>query len=184
MMHGGQLRGPGILKKRARDFLDEFQRANTHLSLNSNMDGSTCWCPPALTHFKLNFDAAIFSNQAASGVGVIIRNDRGEVMASLSAKGPPATSSEEAEIMACRRAMEFAIECGFSKLIVDVDNKTVMSSLRSKKCSPSRLGHIFQDMVCLLNGLRWSEVHYTKRNANLVAHSLARHARTMLDEVI
>ena len=105
-------------------------------------------------------------------------------MASLSAKGPPATSSEEAEIMACRRAMEFAIECGFSKLIVDVDNKTVMSSLRSKKCSPSRLGHIFQDMVCLLNGLRWSEVHYTKRNANLVAHSLARHARTMLDEVI
>ena len=82
-------------------------------------------------------------------------------MASLSAKGPLVTSSEEAEIMACCRAMEFAIECGFSKLIVDVDNKTVMSSLRSKKCSP-RLGHIFQDMVCLLNGLRWSEVYYTK----------------------
>ena len=45
-----------------------------------------------------------------SGVGAIIRNDRGEVMAALSAKSPPVTGSKEAEIFACRRVVEFAVE--------------------------------------------------------------------------
>ena len=74
-------------------------------------------------------------------------------MASLSAKRPPVTSSEEVEILAYRQAIEFAIECGFSELVVEGDNKTVMHSLRLKKFSPSWLGHIFQDMICLLNDL-------------------------------
>ena len=74
-------------------------------------------------------------------------------MASLSAKRPPVTSSEEVEILACRQAIECAIECGFSELVVEGDNKTVMHSLRLKKFSPSWFGHIFQDMICLLNDL-------------------------------
>lgn len=36
-----------------------------------------------------------------SGVGVIIQNCKGEVMAAMIAKGPPVGSSEEAEILAC-----------------------------------------------------------------------------------
>ena len=31
-------------------------------------------------------------------------------MASMSARGPPVNDSEEAEILACRKAMEFAID--------------------------------------------------------------------------
>ena len=55
-----------------------------------------------MERYKLNFDASIFQDGENSGVGVIIRNDRGEVMAALSAKGPLVTGSEEAEIFACR----------------------------------------------------------------------------------
>lgn len=71
-MIGGQLQGLGVLNKRARDFLDEFLRANTQLSINSNMASPTNWCPSPLSRFKLNFDVAIFIDQAASGVGAII----------------------------------------------------------------------------------------------------------------
>ena len=55
-----------------------------------------------MERYRLNFDASIFHDGENSRVGVIIRNDRGEVMAALSAKGPPVTGSEEAEIFACR----------------------------------------------------------------------------------
>ena len=55
-----------------------------------------------MERYKLNFDASIFQDGENSGVGVIIRNDREEVMAALSAKGPPVMGSEEAEIFACR----------------------------------------------------------------------------------
>lgn len=40
-------------------------------------------------------------------------------MASLLAKGPPVTRSKEAEILACRRAVEFTVEFGFSELVVE-----------------------------------------------------------------
>ena len=44
-----------------------------------------------------------------TGYGVIIRNDRGEVMAASSARGDSASGSEEAEVLACHHAVEFAL---------------------------------------------------------------------------
>ena len=52
--------------------------------------------------YKLNFDAAVFMEQQRSGVGAIIRNAQGEVMAGMSAKGPYVRNSEEAEVLVCR----------------------------------------------------------------------------------
>ena len=66
-----------------------------------------------MERFKMNFDAFIFQDGENSGVGAIIRNDRGEVMVALSAKGPSVTGSDEPEIYACRRAVEFAVEWFF-----------------------------------------------------------------------
>ena len=77
-------------------------------------------------------------------------------MAALSAKGPPMTCSEEAEILACRNAVEFVVECGFSKLVLEGDNQALMNALSSRKGLSSRLGHILQDVICMLNRLSWS----------------------------
>ena len=52
--------------------------------------------------YKLNFDATIFSRLEKSGIGAIIRNDKGEVMAGMSAIRPKVDTSEEAELLVCR----------------------------------------------------------------------------------
>ena len=52
------------------------------------------WKPPPHSVFKLNFDAAIFMEIDRSGFGMIIRNDKGEVMVVRSAKGPSVSSSD------------------------------------------------------------------------------------------
>ena len=52
--------------------------------------------------YKLNFDDAIFSALEKSSIGAIIRNDKGEVMAGMSAIGLKVDTSEEAELLACR----------------------------------------------------------------------------------
>ena len=105
--------------------------------------------------FKLNFDASIFLDGGTSRVGAIIRNDRGEVMVALSAKGPPVMGSKEAEIFACRRAVEFAVECGFLELVLEGDNQALMDALNRRKGLSSWLGHILQDVLCMLDRLRW-----------------------------
>ena len=119
-----------------------------------------------------------------TGVGATILNDRGEVMASLSAKGPLVACSEEAEVLACRREVKFVVECGFTELVVEGDNQSIMTALSLRKGFSSRLGHILQDIVCMINRLLWSQVLFAKRSANIVAHALARYAKDILDEVV
>ena len=42
----------------------------------------------------------------------MIHNEKGEVMATMTACGPAVQTSEEAELLACRRALEFAVDAG------------------------------------------------------------------------
>ena len=114
LIHRKKLQAAELLIKRAQNFTAEFRQANIQLSVSVTIPAPTRWTAPPLGHFKLNFDASIFQEGGASGIGAIIRNNRGEVMTSLSTKGPPVACSEEAEILACRCVVEFALECGFT----------------------------------------------------------------------
>ena len=104
-------------------------------------------------------------------------------MAALSAKGPAVSDSEEAEALACRIALEFAVDAGFEELVVEGDNATVMKSISSLRALRSRLGNVYADIHCLAVGSRCLSFGSVKRTANTVAHSLARFAR-LIDENI
>ncbi|KAK9989384.1 hypothetical protein SO802_029623 [Lithocarpus litseifolius] len=139
------------------------------------------WKPPTGQLYKLNFDAATFEN--GSGIGAVIRNAAEEVMVALSARGAVVVDSEEAEALACRKALEFAIDAGFSELIVEGDNAMVIKAVSSSSPNWSRLGVIYDDIGCLAAGLRYVVFNCIRRSANSVAHSLAHYA-TVLDEKI
>ena len=50
-------------------------------------------------------------------------------MAVVSAKGGAVRDSEELEVMACRKALEFAIDPGFMEVILEGDNALVMKTV-------------------------------------------------------
>lgn len=139
MAYGGKVKDPRWLNKRARDFLDEFHQAQEQLQAPMSHSSATArvWQPTLDSALKLNFDAAIFSDLNCSRARAVIRNEKGEVMASMSARGPPVKDSEEVEIIACRKAMEFAIDAGFTELIVEGDNVAIMNALTSSGANQS-----------------------------------------------
>ena len=79
--------------------------------------------------YKLNCNVAIFMELKCIGFGAIIRNKRGEVMTAMSVEGPTVIDSEEAEILACRKVMEFVVDAGFYELVVEGDNVNVMRAI-------------------------------------------------------
>ena len=117
---------------------------------------------------------AVFEGISASGFGAIVRNDSGEVMAAISARGPPVVDNEEAEVLACRHAVEFAMEAKFRELIIRGDNVNVMKTIMSSKANYSRLGHIYEDISCMALNLQTFSV----------SCALARYARQVYDEVV
>ena len=88
VVHRGKMRDSRWLNKRAWDYLSDFQQLQDQLNIQLPILTANTWVAPTDPTYKLNFDAAIFKELNCSGVGAIIRNGKGEVMAAMFAKGP------------------------------------------------------------------------------------------------
>ncbi|XP_075670050.1 uncharacterized protein LOC142639797 [Castanea sativa] len=113
----------------------------------------------------------------------INKNSHGEVMAAMFVKGPSVSSSEEAEALACRKALDFVVEAGFSELIVEGDNSAVMKVVAGSSGGYSLLGHVYEDIHCNLRGLHSVSISCIRREGNRVAHILAQYARNVTNEL-
>uniref|UniRef100_A0A2N9G6K5 Reverse transcriptase domain-containing protein n=1 Tax=Fagus sylvatica TaxID=28930 RepID=A0A2N9G6K5_FAGSY len=75
----------------AQQFLSEFLAAQVSHSSTTGPPAppiKVVWKPPQPGRYKANFDGAFFEESHEAGVGVIIRNHKGEVMASLCQRIP------------------------------------------------------------------------------------------------
>ena len=75
------------------------------------------------------------------------------------------------------------MEAGFSELIIEGDNTTVMKAMLGSSSGHSLLGHAYEDIHCCLHGLHSVSISYVRRGGNKVAHILAQYARNISDEL-
>ena len=112
-----------------------------------------------------------------------MRNSYGEVMIEMSIKGPSVSSGEEAEALACRKAIEFAMEAGFLKLIIEADNIAVMKVVAGSSGGYSLLGHVYEDVQCSLYGLHSVSISYVRRGGNRVEDILPQCVRNITNNL-
>ena len=135
------------------------------------------WSPPVEEYYKVNFDGAVFRDEEKAGIGVIIRNSQGMVMASLSQKISLPQTVVELETLVATRAIEFSIELGFSKVILEGDSETVIKALQDNSPSLAPFGLLIRDAYEAANFFTCISYAHVGRNGNFVAHNLARYAR-------
>ena len=118
-----------------------------------------------------------------SSFGAIIRNDKGEVIAAMVAKGPEVFCSEEAELLVHRKAIEFAMDASFSELFIEGDNSSVMNAISFLREDQSMLGNVIGDIQHMIKGLHWVSIEFTRIRGNTMAHMLAQYARNIIDDM-
>ena len=62
------------------------------------------WHPPQEGMYKANFDAALFDGLGMAGLGIVVRDSMGNIIAALSQKIRSPHFVETAEALACNRA--------------------------------------------------------------------------------
>ena len=132
------------------------------------------WTPPSTSCFKVNFDGATFEKEGSAGLGVVIRNGDGQVMASLSQLVPLPHSVIEVEALAARRGVELAPELSFYNIELEGDLTGLISSLNDGHRSLAQYGHIVTDIHYLASQFFVFNLSRVRRHCNKVAHSLAR----------
>ena len=132
--------------------------------------------PPPTGWLKVNFDGAIFKEKCLAGIGCIIRNDKGLVMAAFTQVIPLPTSVEMVEFLAARSAIGFAQELSLDQIILEGDSETCINALSKGGWESSSFGHIINDINFFASAIRSLSFSHTCRLGNKVAHRLARSA--------
>ena len=79
----------------------------------------------------------------------------------------------EAELLAYRKAIEFAVDAGFSELVLEGDNSSAMTIISMLKIDQSLLGNVVGDIQHLIRNLLWVRMDCVRRGGNRVVHALA-----------
>ena len=138
-------------------------------------------CPPPHARFKANFDGAIFQSSNEAGIGVVIRDHRGEIIGSLSLRIPLPPTIAEVEALVCRRAVLFAKELCLHEVLFEGDSQIVINTLADGRAEQSIYGHIIVDILLEVAQLSFSEFVYVNRNCNRVADAMVKKAKTGLE---
>ncbi|XP_065616751.1 uncharacterized protein LOC136062066 [Quercus suber] len=158
-------------RTRLQDFLLHNFAATTPMGQTQSQ-----WQPPMHQQYKINFDGALFTAENLAGIGVVIRDSMGLVMASLAQRIPLPSIAIEVEALAARRVIELALEIGLNKGVLEGDSLILMNALKKNSHSLAEFGHIIKDIQFLASQFSIISFSHVKRHCNTVAHSIARWA--------
>ncbi|KAK7844539.1 hypothetical protein CFP56_010703 [Quercus suber] len=83
------------------------------------MEASVTWHPSPTNIYKINYNGGIFAKENKLGIGVVVRDSNGLVIASMVQQFPQAYKAVEIEAMAASRASEFGLEIGIHQAILE-----------------------------------------------------------------
>ncbi|XP_065620941.1 uncharacterized protein LOC136063873 [Quercus suber] len=142
------------------------------------------WRPPPSEFYKINFDGAVFPREKKTGVGVVIRDHRGQVIASSSKLVHQQLCSNGIEALAAGCDLSFALDVGVKRAILEGDSLSVIKGLMEEERMLVPLGLLIKDAKRLSHNFDEFCYSHTKRECNALAHNLARYAVSIPDFLV
>ena len=144
---------------------------------NPSLAEEVRWTPPEFPFYKVNMDAAIFKSTKSVGIGVIVRDHVGDVLATLSTQLLLPLGPLETEAKAMDIAISFAKDIGLQEVTFESDNSVLIGALLDKSKTPLSIENIITGIHAKLQHFRQHQKLHIKRHGNTPAHCLARHAK-------
>ena len=138
------------------------------------------WKPSTQPLFKVNFDGVVFNDVKKAGTRVVIQDNMGLVLASMSYSVPFANSVVMVEAIVVVKALTFAKDIDLHFIVLEGDSELIMNSLKSKDISFVAYGHLIKEAKYFASSIVVYSFSHTKRLDNFVAHHMARHVSNYL----
>ncbi|KAK0583053.1 hypothetical protein LWI29_032899 [Acer saccharum] len=132
--------------------------------------------------YKANCDIAIDKLNGKIGFGIVIRNFKGEVMASCSQRMLANFSLKSAKLTAVYKSINFSCDCGLSPCSFEVDDANIVRWIANGDPRESDNGSILEDIDSLVANLGGVSFCTSNRFANRVAKGLANFALKCEDD--
>ena len=133
---------------------------------------------------KINFDGATCSKKKKAGIGVVVRDVNGMVLASCAKIKPQPDKVVEIESLAAALALSLATDLGFQRIILKGDSLEVIHALRENTRSLTPSGLLLEDVGRFSQNFDILLYSHTKRDGNAVAYSLVKYALSISDFLV
>ncbi|GLT71410.1 hypothetical protein SLA2020_434310 [Shorea laevis] len=134
------------------------------------------WQKPAPGTLKTNWDAAVDVRRNCMGVGVIIRDATGNVIAAQSSSFPNITDPAVAESFGLWQAVSLCKDLELSQIHFEGDASEIVHALLQQTPCRTHYGHLIESARTSLNSLHQWSISHVRREANEAAHRLAKAA--------
>ncbi|XP_058767513.1 uncharacterized protein LOC131641227 [Vicia villosa] len=167
---------PTLICQRANQLLTDWKEAKKYRLNNeiiNSLPAIIRWEKPQRGRFKCNIDAAFSHNKV--GFGACIRDELGNFIVARTEWFSPCTDVVIGEALGLLKAVNWVHDMGYDNMDFELDAKRVVDSVTSPRPNDSDLGAITGECNRLMAlFFRNSHVKFVRRQANEVAHALAR----------
>ncbi|XP_024195872.1 uncharacterized protein LOC112199038 [Rosa chinensis] len=164
-------------------WLQEYQSANVNAPQPQHQQ-SKRWSAPVSGVLKCNADGAFVAHSRRAAYGLVFRNETGNFLAAAAAPLRQMSSPFHTEVMAMLESMRLAETLHYKNVIFESDCLLLIQALANDEPDISTLGLLLGEVRDLLRNNLEFKVCYTPREANVVAHKLAKHACQALESQV
>ncbi|KAF5465143.1 hypothetical protein F2P56_015174 [Juglans regia] len=175
---------PNLIVREARAVLKMLSEKNLDQCTNQVSPPTVSWQAPPMEWFKINWDGAVDKGKGLIGIGVVIRDSFGQVIATMRQRKKLYPDPLLAESYGALQAVKVAWEIGLKQIILEGDSLQVTKSLAEDREVLSSSSMFWSEARCYLNLFDKWEVSHVRRNDNHITHLLAKDALTISDFII
>ena len=132
------------------------------------------WKKPSMGFIKLNTDAAFQVSDGSTGLGGIFRDHEGNCLGCFSKFQVSSSSPIHAELLALLEGVQIAYSKSLSPLVIETDCQSIVEAVYKGSLDHSDIGFLLTDLRWGLQLLAAAQLRFVRRQANVVAHNLAK----------
>ncbi|KAK4846174.1 hypothetical protein QYF36_014024 [Acer negundo] len=152
---------------------------------NSVVHSSTWWTAIDMVAWIDNFANEFrLLRSSKAGVGIIIRDYKGTVIAARSSPIPSCSSVEILEAQACFKGLQLATNIGISDMVIESNDASVIQLLSNQVVPRTEMDAFIRNILALGKSMSLLSFVAVRRTANSVAYCLAQLALSLDNPVV
>lgn len=138
---------------------------------------SSHWVPPDPGSYKINVDASVYPGIDSFSIGLVLRDHGGTFIAGkfLNLRAPD--SVFKAEMIGIREALSWIAyrHMHEARIVIESDSQLAVRDIQNEEVMYLEVGEVIVSCCQKLRQFTYASVKFVRRNANRVAHILARY---------
>ncbi|KAK1589554.1 hypothetical protein Q3G72_035244 [Acer saccharum] len=175
-MHGNEVSFNSDLWLRAESFIEGFSGDTVaNVSMVKASPQVHCWRLPA-SRCEVNVDAAVDVFGSVSSVGIVARNDSGNLLWAATKTFRGCMNVEVADALAILEGLKLTDSDSRCPVLVESNALNVVYLCKGLSISRNEINNVVQDIKDFLDNHGNFEVQFTPGNCNKTAHEVAKWA--------